>query len=304
MTNSLVVPISSALTDRISTTSHGSPVSLPVPFAPSQVRLTGDSPLDHTQDSRHGKDDDFLYSATSPLFDQIRLSNNPDIDIDIDGHSEAAVIYTLLAISSLSVIDNTIGLVVAARRSLRLTQVAFAIWCLRFLFRTLSLITILFMMAVGVEFERGHLPLGLDFSNNSQGYRKSSMMAVTVLEAVVAAAHGWSLLVLIRDLRNQPRPRTLITRIWTWFCGSKYGSRLKLGHYTGGNSGNNSSIRYIEENTAWDREVAASFGLGGRFSSSSSSIRSVVASIPEMSIAVATSPSRASSISSAEKDAG
>lgn len=293
-----------------SATSHASPVSLPVPFAPAQVRLTGGNFIDHTQDSRHGKDDDFPYSATAPLFDQIRLTNNPNIDID--GHSEAAVIYTLLAISSLSVIDNTIGLIVAARRSLRLTQVAFAIWCLRFLFRMLSLITILSMMAVGVEFERGHLPLGLDFSGNSsgsEGYRESSMVTVIVLEAIVAAAHGWSLLVLIRDLRNQPRPRTVITRIWTWFCGSKYGSRLKLGHYASGNSsGESSNTHYIEGfvdiegNIVWDREIAASLGRNGGLSSSSSSIRSMVASIPEMSIVAATSPSRASSVCSAEKD--
>ncbi|KAF9356639.1 hypothetical protein BGX34_009841, partial [Mortierella sp. NVP85] len=158
----------------------------------------------------------------------------------------------------------------------------------------LSLITILFMMAVGIDFERGHLPLGLDFGSNSsgsEGYRESSMVTVIVLEAIVAAAHGWSLLALIRDLRNQPRPRTVITRIWTWFCGSKYGSRLKLGHYASGNSsGNNSNTHYIEGfvdmegNIVWDREVAASLGRSGGLRSSSSSIRSVAASIPEMSI--------------------
>ncbi|KAG0006975.1 hypothetical protein BGZ65_000796 [Modicella reniformis] len=287
--------------------------SMPVAFVSPQVKLTEDSrsinshqgSADGIQHEFHQQDDDndnnsftFDTMRKTPQLDQIEMVNGLDM-IDIDGHSEAAAIYTLLAISSLSVIDSTIGLIVVTRRSLRLTWVAFFIWFLRFVFRMLSLVTILFMMVVGVEFERNHLPLGLDLS--SGGYRSisgasvsggggrgvgSRMIALTVLEAVVAAVHGWCLLVLIRDLRNQPRPKTVITRIWIWFCGSKYGSRLGLGHhaedYYGGRSSSN--------------EAASSF-LGRRsgLHCTASSIRSVVvmASMPETTV-----PSRAPSICS------
>ncbi|KAG0038728.1 hypothetical protein BGZ82_011049, partial [Podila clonocystis] len=60
----------------------------------------------------------------------------------------ATAVYILAVLSSLSVIDSIIGLMVATRRSLRLTQVALAIWCFRFIFRTLSLIAIMYMLAL------------------------------------------------------------------------------------------------------------------------------------------------------------
>ncbi|KAK3839358.1 MAG: hypothetical protein JOS17DRAFT_182322 [Linnemannia elongata] len=187
------------------------------------------------------------------LLNQIRiLQSATNLELDIEGQTEAAAIYTLLVISSLSIVDNLIGIMVATRRSLRLTQVAFAIWCLRFLFRTLSLISVGFMLAVSAEFRRNHLSGviapslqqqqphhpnstnidgsgggGLDFGERQQ----PTMYTITALEIIVAIVHGWSLLVLIRDLRNQPRPRTVVVRVWAWFCGTKFGDRLGLSRY-------------------------------------------------------------------------
>src|SRR5690606_10490050 len=64
----------------------------------------------------------------------INTNNGQDyILVDFDGRAEAGAIYTLLVMSSLSILDNGIGLMVATRKSLRLTQISFAIWCLRFL---------------------------------------------------------------------------------------------------------------------------------------------------------------------------
>lgn len=223
---------------------------------------------------------------------------------------------------------------VATRRSLRLTQVAFAIWCLRFLFRTLSLISVGFMLAVSFEFRRNHLPgvsttfppqpqpnstnidvsggQVLDFGGEKE---QSSMYTITALEIIVAIVHGWSLLVLIRDLRNQPRPRTVVVRVWTWFCESRFGNRLGLSRYQhsnsylsvagagagGGNGGGyRGGERYVGvgagEGSVWDREIAASLGLNSGLLSSGSSIRSVANSVPEMG--VVPGRSRASSISS------
>ncbi|KAG0242107.1 hypothetical protein BGX31_000631 [Mortierella sp. GBA43] len=145
---------------------------------PSQVRLTGDNRITNGKgnDYRGSADslengNEFPYLAVKPGLDQILLANGPQVDVD--GHSEAAVIYTLLVLSSLSIIDNTIGLIVATRKSLRLTQVAFAIWCLRFLFRILSLITVLVMLAVGADFQQAHLPLGVDFSTSASSNTNS-----------------------------------------------------------------------------------------------------------------------------------
>ncbi|GJJ77446.1 hypothetical protein EMPS_09805 [Entomortierella parvispora] len=167
--------------------------------------------------------------ATLPLFGQIRLVRNPEVDRD--GQAEAAAIYTLLVISSLSIIDNGVGLMVATRRSLRLTQVAFAIWCLRFIFRILSLVSVLFMLVLSTEV-RKRLPLDVEVGSNGGSAAElgdtakgHSMVAVTVLELVVALVHGWSLLVLIRDLRNQPRPSTVVSRAWKWFRETRWGGR-------------------------------------------------------------------------------
>ncbi|KAF9930902.1 hypothetical protein FBU30_011100 [Linnemannia zychae] len=175
---------------------------------------------------------------------QIRiLQSATHMEMDFEGQTEAAAMYTLLVISSLSIIDNMIGIMVATRRSLKLTQVAFAIWCLRFLFRTLSLISVGFMLAFSAVFQRGssltpatpELPDKYDNGPNFEttGRNQSTTMyTITALEIIVALIHGWSLLVLIRDLRSQPRPRTVIVRLWTWFCGTKLGYRLGLGQYS------------------------------------------------------------------------
>ncbi|KAF9155407.1 hypothetical protein BG015_009964 [Linnemannia schmuckeri] len=140
------------------------------------------------------------------------------------------------------------------------------------------------------------------------------MYTITALEIIVAIVHGWSLLVLIRDLRNQPRPRTVIVRVWAWFCGTRFGDRLGLSQYQnynpylsvgGGVSGGGGGYRGAEgsvgvaaggEGGVWDREIAASLGLNSGLLSSGSSIRSVAVSVPEMG--VVTGRSRASSISS------
>jgi len=171
--------------------------------------------------------------------------------VDTDGHAEAAAIYTLLVISSLSILDNAVGLMVATRRSLRLTQVAFAIWCLRFIFRILSLVSVLFMLVLSTEVRR-QLPLNVEMGGSGSGdgfraelddnVRGNSMVAVTVLELVVALVHGWSLLVLIRDLRNQPRPRTVVIRAWKWFRETRWGGRgVGSNPYQGIGSGENNS---------------------------------------------------------------
>ncbi|KAF8940109.1 hypothetical protein BGZ58_007694 [Dissophora ornata] len=313
----------------------------------------------------HRPDED-NYLGLAPAaerFGQILLVHEPDfnLDIDFDGHTEAAAIYTLLVISSLSIIDNGIGLMVATRRSLRLTQIAFVIWCLRFLFRMLSLVSVLFMLAVEDKFRKTHgavsrspLDMDMDFNSNddsndtinNDNYRSSQygdsnmynvappMIMVTVLEVIVAVVHGWSLLVLIRDLKNQPRPRTVIARLWAWFCRTKCGHRLGLSrfaistasaattsaidyhhiagisnsHYVGCGGGGDlesSSSRISNSSgstgSAWDCEIAASLGLGNGLLSSASSIRSVAASMSEIMVApgsVVAGRSRASSVSS------
>ncbi|KAG0215919.1 hypothetical protein BGX28_007145 [Mortierella sp. GBA30] len=269
------------------------------------------------------------------LLGQIRLLTSGGsedlVQFDFEGRTEAAAIYTLLVISSLAILDNAIGLMVATRRSLRLTQIAFAIWCLRFLFRILSLISVVFMLVAGTGFWRDEslssLPTEfndpVDPVENSELHGNSgprAMITITVLEVIIALVHGWSLLVLIRDLRNQPRPRTVMVRLWSWFCSSRWGQRLGLqsnslgenssahgfNHnlYVGlGNGGDRradvetSSIRSGSSGGGvWDREIAATLGFGNGLLSSGNSVRSVAASIPEMVIAAGRS--RASSISS------
>ncbi|KAF9207847.1 hypothetical protein BGZ49_010435 [Haplosporangium sp. Z 27] len=318
--------------------------SIPIDFTPSQLLFkpsnkpstttnTSDrSPGDKKKNHKHHNGDNdgnlrhYLEENYSPpLFGQIRLfRSSPNNDIDFDGHHEAAAIYTLLVISSLSIIDNAIGLMVATRRSLRLTQIAFAIWCLRFLFRILSLVSVLFMLVAGADFQNAHhLPLldvevGVGFTNSDSNGSKdniehpgSTMIMLTVLEVVVAAVHGWSLMVLIRDLRNQPRPKTVLARTWHWFCNTKWGRRLGLSTREGVN---NSGIIItqggiivgfgdvengnINNSSVWDREIAASLGLSSGLLSSGSSIRSVAATIPEMIVVGTSGRSRASSISS------
>ncbi|KAF9297540.1 hypothetical protein BGZ88_009686 [Linnemannia elongata] len=299
----------------------------------------GDSELNSNSNSRNNN-----HAVPSrpgkALLNQIRiLQSATNLELDFEGQTEATAIYTLLVISSLSIVDNLIGIMVATRRSLRLTQVAFAIWCLRFLFRTLSLISVGFMLAVSAEFRRNHLPGviapspqqqqahqpnstnidgsgggGLDFGEREQ----PTMYTITALEIIVVIVHGWSLLVLIRDLRNQPRPKTVLVRVWAWFCGTKFGDRLGLSRYqnynpylnvveggVGGGSGGGGGYRGVEgyvslgaggEAGVWDREIAASLGLNSGLLSSGSSIRSVAVSVPEMG--VVPGRSRASSISS------
>ncbi|KAI7816936.1 hypothetical protein BC939DRAFT_481605 [Gamsiella multidivaricata] len=302
----------------------------------------------HTKEnSRRPERDTFLdsYRITPFLFNHFRLVESSAFERDVDGHTEAAAVYALLVIASLSIIDNAIGLMVATRRSLRLTQVALAIWCLRFLFRVLSLASVLFMLLAGHDFRKEHpLPLDLDFSNSNSnnnpntgtggGYAEklSGGMTVMALEIIIALVHGWSLLVLIRDLRNQPRPRTVLARLWIWFCGTRCGQRLGLGrfaegyHGMGGSMGGSiggggSYVRYGDVESmsissgiggggggggggVWEREVAASLGLGGGLLSSASSIRSVAASIPEMMGVGVVGSGRSSicSYSSSEKD--
>ncbi|KAF8975720.1 hypothetical protein BGZ52_008668, partial [Haplosporangium bisporale] len=78
----------------------------------------------------------------------------------------AAAVYILAVLSSLSVIDSIIGLMVVTRRSLRLTQVALAIWCLRFLFRVLSLISVLYMLVLHSDI-RTQLPPLVELNVNA-----------------------------------------------------------------------------------------------------------------------------------------
>ncbi|KAF9110809.1 hypothetical protein BGX27_005859 [Mortierella sp. AM989] len=316
--------------------------SIPVEFGPTQLSFKSSNKPD-TENSiggRHPSGNSKSYkqdssgndsnnrrhrgeSSSPPLFGQIHLVRSSNNEIDFDGHHEAAAVYTLLVISSLSIIDNAIGLMVATRRSLRLTQIAFAIWCLRFLFRILSLVSVLFMLVAGVDFRKNHhLPLldvnvGVDFSNSGDNdgfdnneHAGSTMMMLTILEVIVASVHGWSLLVLIRDLRNQPRPRTVLVRAWYWFCETKWGYHLGLARESSINSGiisithsgNVVGFGDVESGrgsgSVWDREIAASLGLSSGLLSSASSIRSVAATIPEMIIVGTSGRSRASSISS------
>ncbi|KAF9360844.1 hypothetical protein BGX26_007429 [Mortierella sp. AD094] len=310
---------------------------IPLNVEPSQLSFKPSDKIDNTSGNNkkshkhHNSDNNYSNrhhlgeTSSPPLFGQIRLVSSPDNEIDFDGHHEAAAIYTLLVISSLSIIDNAIGLMVATRRSLRLTQIAFAIWCLRFLFRILSLVSVLFMLVVGADFRKSHhIPLldvdvGVDFSNNGNNesngnnneHLESTTMMLTVLEVIVAAVHGWSLLVLIRDLRNQPRPRTVLARAWIWFCGTKWGRRFGLnaressissGIASITRSGSIVSFGDVENggngSNVWDREIAASLGLSSGLLSSASSIRSVAATIPEMIVVGTSGRSRASSISS------
>ncbi|KAF9397283.1 hypothetical protein BGX21_009035 [Mortierella sp. AD011] len=308
------------------------PLSIDPPqlsFKPSdKIDRTSDNKEDHKHRSHRNNYDNRYHlggTRSPPLFGQIRLASIPDNEVDFDGHHDAAAIYTLLVISSLSIIDNAIGLMVATRRSLRLTQIAFAIWCLRFLFRILSLISILFMLAVGADFRKTHhLPLldldvGVDLNNNSNNasngsdseHPESTTMMLTTLEVIVAAVHGWSLLVLIRDLRNQPRPRTVLARAWIWFCGTKWGRRLGLSARENNVSSGIISITRSGSiinfgdmdnggggSSVWDREIASGLGLSSGLLSSASSIRSVAVTIPEMIVVGTSGRSRASSISS------
>ncbi|KAF9431145.1 hypothetical protein BGZ94_008295 [Podila epigama] len=110
-----------------------------------------------------------------------------------------AAVYILIMLSGLSVIDSLIGLMVATRRSLRLTQVALAIWCLRFLFRALALVAVMAMLVVHTTEARTktgmaapRIPVGNDEVNNgvvvdSEGGPEikldGSMLVVTLLEA-------------------------------------------------------------------------------------------------------------------------
>ncbi|KAG0380122.1 hypothetical protein BGX24_010049 [Mortierella sp. AD032] len=319
-------------------------LSTPISFGAPQITfndyshdITARGPPPHTllsnkNDSDERSSESHIAPPPNPgnaLLGKIRiLQSATNMEIDFEGQTEAAAIYTLLVISSLSIVDNLIGIMVATRRSLRLTQVAFAIWCLRFLFRTLSLVSVGFMLAVSTEFSRDRLPDGIalpplqqpnstnidtngggmDFGEGvSAGKEVPTMYTITTLEIIVAIVHGWSLLVLIRDLRNQPRPRPAIARVWAWFCGTGVGRRLGLDrfnrHYdpyphlasgyvgivggAGGGAGDGS---------VWDRDTAASLGLGSGLLSSGSSVRSVVVSVPEMG--AVPGRSRASSISS------
>jgi hypothetical protein len=203
------------------------------------TRDNNDNNTDQNRGYRHNiaMDNDSIKKMprTLPFLGHIRLVRNPEVDKD--GQTEVAAIYSLLVISSLSIVDNAIGLMVATRRSLRLTQVAFAIWCLRFLFRILSLISVLFMLTLSVEIQK-RLPLNVELGGDSLtgsggGVRSEeivggeSMITVTILELIVALVHGWSLLVLIRDLRNQPRPGTVLSQVWKWFCGTRWGARWR-----------------------------------------------------------------------------
>ncbi|KAI1317841.1 hypothetical protein EDD11_007643 [Mortierella claussenii] len=232
------------------------------------------------------------------------------LGMDFDGHTEAAAIYTLLVISSLSIIDNAIGLMVATRKSLRLTQVAFAIWCLRFTFRLLSLISVVCILIVGAETQTNgtlldsnlepRFPLGdghrddgnsSHLGNNYTNYNGGSggtsgvyliaprMITVTVLELIIAAVHGWSLLVLIRDLRNQPRPRTVLTRAWSWFCMSRWGKRLGLEHWATGpwSSSSSSSMGYdgLEYYGPYSNNSASHFATTHGLAGDSESVHSV-----------------------------
>ncbi|KAG0300102.1 hypothetical protein BGZ98_009493, partial [Dissophora globulifera] len=234
-------------------------------------------------------------SRARPLsLGQILLSQTtPELPFDIDGHTEAAAIYTLLVISSLSIVDNAIGLMVATRRSLRLTQVAFAIWCLRFMFRIMALIAVLGMLAMGLDLPDSG-PTRQSGYGKSDGYdtlagstiSARTMMTVTTLEVVIAAVHGWSLLVLIRDLRNQPRPQTVLTRVLIWFSKTYMGRQLGLGSLAAMLAASTEPMGAVSDlessGSVWDREIAASLGLGNGLLSSASSIRSVATSISEI----------------------
>ncbi|KAF9436395.1 hypothetical protein BGZ76_004090 [Entomortierella beljakovae] len=276
---------------------------------------SNESSSDKNKDIRNSSNGASMKYNDRNIFGNIRLySSSSNVnDVDFDGHHEAAAVYALLVISSLSIIDNGIGLMVVTRRSLRLTQVAFGIWCLRFLFRILSLVSVIFMLTVGADPQKSHsLPIldvdvdvGLDYKNSANGDSSvSSSMMLTILEITVAAVHGWSLLVLIRDLRNQPRPRTALARAWFWFCGTKWGNRLGLDarDASASYSVHSNMVGYADMESGggsiWDREIAASLGLSSGLLSSASSIRSVAVSIPEMVISGASGRSRASSISS------
>ncbi|KAG0213864.1 hypothetical protein BGX33_002622 [Mortierella sp. NVP41] len=335
----------------------GSPSSGPIVFGTPQItfrdyghEIAPPGPPHHsnnynTNDSYNERSGSTLVPPKSKsLLGKIRiLQSATNLEVDFEGQTEAAAIYTLLVISSLSIVDNLIGIMVATRRSLRLTQVALAIWCLRFLFRMLSLISVGFMLAVSTEFRRSHLPPeatvplpqqqpnstdadmnggggggGLDFGGVGElGRGEPTMYTITVLEIIVAIVHGWSLLVLIRDLRNQPRPRTVVVRIWMWFCGTRVGRRLGLARFSHHNNNPYLGVGGVgyrggEGYTGiggsdggvgvWDREIAASLGMGSGLLSSGSSVRSIAVSVPEMIIVPGRSrASSISSFSSAEK---
>lgn len=304
--------------------------SSPFVLIPPQLTFTPNGRSDGADASSNSTISDH-HAKNNVILNQLRLFTGGTqelANIDFEGRTEAAVVYTLLVISSLSILDNAIGLMVATRRSLRLTQVAFAIWCLRFLFRILSLVSVVFMLMAGTE--AGGNPdshiLSTDVQTdgpvtmNDDGPR--TMVTLTVLEVIVALVHGWSLLVLIRDLRNQPRPRTVMARLWDWFCGSRWGQKLGLASSPLG-SLSNTSVHSFQSNlyvgfggrggsavdvetcsirsggsgsSIWDRDIAASLGFGTGLLSSGSSVRSVAVTIPEMMVAAGRS--RASSVSS------
>ncbi|CAO3574029.1 unnamed protein product [Mortierella alpina] len=313
--------------------------SSPFVHIPPQLTFTPSGRSDDSDTGGSSSHSD-QHPKSNVIFNQLRLLTGGSqelANIDFEGRTEAAVVYTLLVISSLSILDNAIGLMVATRRSLRLTQVAFAIWCLRFLFRILSLVSVIFMLVAGTDtgkvnpsspFPSTKAPLNANgdiltdapSAVDDDGAR--TMMTLTVLEVIVALVHGWSLLVLIRDLRNQPRPRTVLARLWDWFCGSRWGQRLGLASNPLGTL-SNGSVHSFQSNlyvgyggrggsavdvetcsirsggsgsSIWDRDIAASLGFGTGLLSSGSSVRSVAATIPEM--LVAAGRSRASSISS------
>ncbi|KAF9961471.1 hypothetical protein BGZ72_003536 [Mortierella alpina] len=312
--------------------------SSPFVHTPQQITFTPSGRSDDTDVSNNIRNSDH-HAKNNVILNQLRLftgSSQELSNIDFEGRTEAAVVYTLLVISSLSILDNAIGLMVATRRSLRLTQVAFAIWCLRFLFRVLSLVSVMFMLVAGRDTGNNPGPPILsttapsdtsgdthtDASQTMSDDGPRTMMTLTVLEVIVALVHGWSLLVLIRDLRNQPRPRTVIARLWDWFCGSRWGQKLGL-HSNPLGSLNNSSVHSFQSNlyvgysgrgggamdvetcsirsggsgsSIWDRDIAASLGFGTGLLSSTSSVRSMTVTIPEM--LVAAGRSRTSSISS------
>ncbi|KFH63503.1 hypothetical protein MVEG_10912 [Podila verticillata NRRL 6337] len=132
----------------------------------------------------------------------------------------AAAVYILAVLSSLSVIDSIISLMVVTRRSLRLTQVALAIWCLRFLFRVLSLISVLYMLVLHSDI-RTQLPPLVELNVNANtiaGAQKfkfeGSLLVLQSLDVMIGLVHGWSLIMLIRDRRSELRNHPS----WSFCC--------------------------------------------------------------------------------------
>ncbi|KAG0348619.1 hypothetical protein BG004_004650 [Podila humilis] len=119
----------------------------------------------------------------------------------------ASAVYIFVVLSGLSVIDSIIGLMVVTRRSLRLTQIALGIWCLRFLFRVLSLIAVLFMFAVhthaGTRLQLEQIHMNGDSDNKAATHSRiatvndddefsfrGSMLMVQLLDVTVGLVHG------------------------------------------------------------------------------------------------------------------